>query len=159
LERDGKRIFINLPDAKCIGVVDRAANKLVAEWPMERFRANFPMAIDEPNHRLFVGCRQPSRLAILDSVSGRAITDIEISGDTDDLFYDSKSKRIYVSCGEGFIDVVDQQSPDNYRRLERIATSRGARTSYFSPELRQFYLAVPEAGGHAAELRIFNAME
>jgi DNA-binding beta-propeller fold protein YncE len=159
LEREGRRIFINLPDAKKIGVVDREAAKLVAEWPVEKFRANFPMAIDEPHHRFFIGCRQPPRLAILDSSNGQIIGDVAISGDTDDLFYDSQSKRIYISCGEGFVDVVEQQSPDKYERLERIATSRGARTSWFSPELRQFYLAVPETGGHAVELRIFNVAQ
>jgi DNA-binding beta-propeller fold protein YncE len=156
LERDGNRIFINLPDAKKIGVVDRATRKLIAEWPMEKFHANFPMALDEANHRVFVGCRQPARLAILDSKSGRIIGSVAISGDTDDLFYDAKLKRIYISCGEGFTDVIEQQSPDSCSRIERIPTSTGARTAFLSPELRELYLAVPEQGGKSAELRIFK---
>src|SRR5215204_2681830 len=86
LERAGNRIFINLPDARKIGVVDREARKLIGEWPMEKFHANFPMALDEPNRRLFIGCRQPSRLAIIDSGNGHLVSDIAISGDTDDLF-------------------------------------------------------------------------
>ncbi len=159
LERDGNRIFINLPDAKKVGVVDGAARKLVAEWPMEKFLGNFPMAVDQSNRRIFIGCRQPARLVILDSTSGRIVSDLAISGDTDDLFYDSKTKRIYISCGEGFIDVIEHQSADTYRQLERIQTSRGARTSFFSPELRQVYLAVPEQGGKSAELRIYNVSE
>jgi DNA-binding beta-propeller fold protein YncE len=159
LERDGKRIFVNLPDAKKVGIVDREARKLIAEWPLEKFHANFPMAFDESNHRLFIGCRQPARLAVLDSGDGRAITDVGISGDTDDLFYDAKLKRIYISCGEGSIDVIEQQSPDTYARLERIPTSKGARTSFFSPERREFYLAVPDQAGKPAELRIYKAAE
>jgi len=159
LEREGKRIFVNLPDAKRVGVVDREARKLIGEWPMEKFHANFPMALDEPNHRLFIGCRQSARLAVLDSGDGRAITDVGISGDTDDLFYDAKLKRIYISCGEGYIDVVEQQSPDTYTRLERLPTSSGARTSFFSPGLREFYLAVPDRAGKPAELRIYKAAE
>jgi hypothetical protein len=159
LEPQGKRIFINLPDAKKIGVVDRETRKLTAEWPMEKFRANFPMALDEPNHRLFIGCRQPARLAILDSANGRLVTDLTISGDTDDLFYDARLKRIYISCGEGFIDVVEQQSPDTYTRLDRLPTSKGARTSFFSPELREFYLAVPDQGGKSTELRVYKTAD
>jgi len=154
-----KRIFVNLPDAKKVGVVDREGRKLMAEWPMEKFRANFPMAVDESNHRLFIGCRQPARLAVLDSGDGRAITDVSIVGDTDDLFYDPKRKRIYVSCGEGFIDVIEQQSRDTYARLERIPTSKGARTSFFSPERGEFYLAVPDQAGKSAELRIYKAAD
>jgi hypothetical protein len=159
MEREGNRIFVNLPDAKKVGVVDREAHKLIAEWPMEKFRANFPMAVDEPNHRLFIGCREPARLAILDSGNGRIVTALGVSGDTDDLFYDAGSKRIYISCGEGFIDVVEQQSPDAYTRLERIPTSKGARTSFFSPELREFYLAVPELDGKSAELRVYKTAD
>jgi DNA-binding beta-propeller fold protein YncE len=159
LERDGNRIFINLPDAKEVGVVDRETRKLIAEWPIEKFRANFPMALDESNHRLFVGCRQPARLVVLDSGNGHVVSDLAISGDTDDLFYDAKSKRIYISCGEGFIDVVGQQSPDAYARVERMPTSRGARTAFFSPELREFYLAVPEQAGKSAELRVYKTAD
>jgi hypothetical protein len=159
LERDGNRIFINLPDAKKVGVVDRETRKLIAEWPMDKLRANFPMAVDEPNQRLFLGCRQPARLAVLDAANGRLVTDLDISGDTDDLFYDARLKRIYISCGEGFIDVVEQQSPDAYRRLERIPSSRGARTSFFSSELREFYLAVPEQGAKSAELRVYKTAD
>jgi len=78
------------------------------------------------------------------------------SGDTDDLFYAPKSKRLYISCGEGFIDVVDQTSPDNYKRIARIPCSPGARTSFFSPELDRIYLAVPERGNQKAELRVYQ---
>jgi len=159
LEREGARVFVNLPDAKKVGVVDRAARKLVAEWPMEKFLANFPMAVDQSNRRVLIGCRQPARLVILDSTSGGIVSDLAISGDTDDLFYDSERKRIYISCGEGFIDVIEHQAADTYRPLERIPTSRGARTSFFSSDLRQFYLAVPEQGGKSAELRIYNVPE
>jgi DNA-binding beta-propeller fold protein YncE len=156
VEREGKRIFVNLPDAKRIGVVDREAARLTAEWPMHTFQANFPMALDEANHRLFSGCRQPARLAVLDTTTGDIVADLAISGDTDDLFYDSKLRRIYISCGEGFIDVIAQRSPDNYAREELIPTRKGARTSFFSPDLRQFYLAVPEQGSQPAEIRIFE---
>jgi len=159
LETGGNRIFVNLPDARQVGVVDRGAGKRSAEWPMEKFHANFPMAVDDSNHRLFIGCRQPARLVILDSTNGRIVCDLAISGDTDDLFYDAKLKRIYISCGEGFIDIVEQQSPDSYNRVERIPTSMGARTAFFSPELREFYLAVPEQAGKSAELRVYKTAD
>ncbi len=159
LEQNGNRVLINLPDAKKVGVVDRDARKLIADWPMEKFRANFPMALDESNRRLFVGCRQPARLVVLESGNGHVVSDLAISGDTDDLFYDARLKRIYISCGEGFIDIVEQQSPEAYTRVERIPTSRGARTAFFSPELREFYLAVPEQAGKSAELRVYKTAD
>jgi DNA-binding beta-propeller fold protein YncE len=153
LEREGERIFVNLPDAKQIAVVDRTKQTVAARWPMEKFQANFPMALDEPNHRLFIGCRRPARLIVFDTAAGKSIGDIEISGDTDDLFYDPKSNCVYISCGEGFIDVVNA---DKSQRVQRIPTRPGARTSFFSVERHELYLAVPQRGADAAELRIYS---
>ena len=114
------------------------------------------MALDETNHRLFVGCRNPARLLVLDTGTGKTLSDLEISGDTDDLFYDSRRKRLYVSCGEGIVDVIEQRDADQYRVLQKIQTSPGARTSFFSPELNQFYLAVPQHGERPAEIRVYE---
>jgi DNA-binding beta-propeller fold protein YncE len=156
LEPQGDKIFVNLPDAKRVAVVDRAQRAASASWPMQKFQANFPMALDELNRRLFVGCRSPARLLVFDTAAGKPITDLAISGDTDDLFYDPQSKSIYISCGEGFIDTVAQASPDKFERLNRIPTRTGARTSFFSPERHEFYLAVPQRASDSAELRIYT---
>ncbi len=137
-----------------IDVIDRENRFVLASWPMEKFQANFPMALDEANHRLFVGCRKPPRLVILDTEVGKPVADLAISGDTDDLFHDVKRKRIYVSCGEGFIDVVEQSSAGKYQRVAKIPTAPGARTSFFSADLDRYYLAVPERGTQKAEIRV-----
>lgn len=156
LERNGPRIFVNVPDAEMIAVVDRAKGVVVAEWPMRDFRANFPMALDEPRHRLFVGCRRPARLVIFDTTQGKPIADLEISGDTDDLFFDAKRQRLYVSCGEGFVDVIQCQDATGYQRVARMPTRSGARTSFFSPELDRLFVAVPQRGGQDAEIRLYQ---
>ena len=156
LERNGKRIFVNVPDARQIAVVIREKSSVAGVWPMEKFGANFPMALDESTGRLFIGCRKPPRLVVLDSSDGKPVADLVISGDTDDLFYDPKRKRLYISCGEGFVDVVDQKSPDHYQPLERVTTATGARTSFYSPELDHYYVAVPERGSQQAQIRVFQ---
>lgn len=159
LEMLGRRIFVNVPDAQQVAVIDRDKQAVVATWPLTNFRANFPMALDEANQRLFVGCRQPARLVVLDTSTGKPITDLALPGDTDDLFYDAKRKRLYVSCGDGFVDVVEQRDADTYRLRERIPTRPGARTSFFSAELDGFFLAVPQRGKLAAEIRVFQPLE
>src|SRR5215212_6188107 len=100
LEQNGPRIFVNVPDAKHVAVVDRQKRTVTATWPMEKFHANFPMALDETNHRLFVGCRQPARAVVIDTETGKSLADFAISGDTDDLFWDTARQRLCVSCGE-----------------------------------------------------------
>ena len=114
------------------------------------------MALDETKHRLFIGCRHPARLVVLDMEKGAAVADLEISGDTDDVFYDAKRQRLYVSCGEGFLDVIQCRAGDRYERIARIATRDGARTCFFSPELDLLFLAVPKRVGSGAEIRVFQ---
>jgi hypothetical protein len=157
LEPNSDRIFVNVPDAKQIAVVDRKTRVVLGHWRMEKFQANFPMSLDTTHQRLFIGCRKPARLVVFDTAVGKPLADAEISGDTDDLFYDASRKRLYVSCGEGFVDTIEQSGPDTYHRISKMPTAAGARTSVFSPELNRFYLAVPERGSEGAEIRVYEA--
>lgn len=159
LEKNGQRIFVNLPDSRKIAVVDRKARKVVAEWPMGDLQKNFPMAFDEADQRLFVVTRQPPRLVVIDSQNGHQVTNLPAVGDCDDVFFDAQRKRIYATGGEGAITVFEQQSPDHYVERARISTRAGARTGIFSPDLNHLYLAVPRRGGQPAELRVYRPNE
>jgi DNA-binding beta-propeller fold protein YncE len=156
LEAKGPRIFVNVPHAKQVAVVDREKRTVTANWPMEASQANYTMALDELNHRLFVGCRKPPRIVVVDTESGKSVTDFEISGDTDDLFFDAKRGRIYVSCGEGFLDIIQRRDGDHYERIAHQPTRAGARTCFYSPDLDRLFLAVPQRDDQEAELRIYQ---
>ena len=156
LEDDGPRIFVNVPDAKQIAVVDRAAGKVVATWPLEDVRANFPMTLDEKHHRLFVGCRQPARLLAFDTQSGKRVAETAMSGDVDDLFFDGSTNRLLASCGEGFIDVFRFDPPSALTRTQQLHTAVGARTGILSEKYRWFCLAVPHRAAQGAELRVYT---
>lgn len=156
IEHEGNRIFVNVPEARQVAVIDSRTKTVSRAWSLPDAKANFPMALDEANHRLFVGCRNPAKLVVLDTVPGKSVSELAIVGDTDDLFYDAKRKRIYVSGGEGFVDVIEQRDADDYKLLEKIETAPGARTSFFSAELDQFYLAVPRRGAQGAEIRVYD---
>src|ERR687885_1447796 len=152
----GQRIFVNVPTASHVAVVDREKGGVVETWPLSEATENFPMALDEADHRLFVGTRSPAKLLILDTETGKPITSLDSSGDADDIFYDSKNKRIYVSGGEGAISVFEQTAPDTYRLLGKVDTAEGARTSLFVPESGTLYVAVPHHGSQQAQIRAFQ---
>ncbi len=152
LERNGRRIFVNLPDSHRVAVVDRDKAAVVASWTTGTASANFPMALDEPDRRLFVVCRTPARLVALDTDSGRIAAELPTVGDADDVFYDAAARRLYVSGGEGRVAVVQQAAPDRYQEVGRIATSAGARTSLFSPDLARLFLAVRRQGASPAAI-------
>ena len=156
LERSGPAIFVNVPSADQIAVVDRNSMKVIATWPVTVAKANYPMALDEANHRLFVGCRRPAKALVYDTASGKEIASFDIVGDTDDLFYDAARKRLYVSGGDGFVDVFQNAEANRFTRLARVSTASGARTSLFVPELSRLFLAVPHRGSQRAEIRVYD---
>jgi DNA-binding beta-propeller fold protein YncE len=157
LEKSGPRIFVNVPTAQhTIAVVDRAKRSVIATWSIEA-AANFPMALDEAQHRLLVVTRKPPRLIVLDTESGKAVASEPAVGDADDIFYDTAHKRAYISGGEGFVDIFDQCDPDHYQKTARVPTASGARTAFFVPELNRFYVAVPHRGNQKAEIRVYDA--
>lgn len=156
LEQKGARIFVNVPKARQVVVIDRQKRSIVANWPITIASNNYPMALDEANHRLFIGCRQPARVLVLDTDTGKVVTHMDCVGDTDDVFYDARNKRVYASGGEGFISVFAQLDVDKYQPVARIPTAAGARTSLFVPALGRLYLAVPHRGNQKAEVRVFE---
>ena len=156
LEKNGSRIFANVPNSRHVAVIDRDKGEVVARWKTDLAFANFPMALDEPNHRLFVGCRLPPKLVVLNTDSGDVVAKVNISGDTDDVFYDSKRHRIYVVCGAGKIDVIEQTDPNTYKTYTKIDTAQGARTGLFMPEQAKLFVAVPHRASQRAEIRVYD---
>lgn len=154
LESAGTRAFVNVPSATRIAVVDRSKMAVIGGWGIGDNRANFPMALDEANHRLFVATRKPAALLVFDTQTGARKADLRIGGDADDLFYDAKRKRIYAICGEGVVDVIDQKDADHYERAEEVRTAPGARTGLFVPSRDALFVAVPAQAGGPAEIRV-----
>jgi len=156
LEKQGQLIFVNVPNARQVAIVDRVKGEVIATWKTDGAFGNFPMALDEANHRLFVGCRLPSKLVVLDTASGKTVTSVAISGDPDDLSYDRKRHRVYVICGAGKIDIIEQVDSSTYKPLAKIDTANGARTGLFVPERESLFVAVPHRGSRQAEIRRYQ---
>jgi hypothetical protein len=155
LEREGPRVFINVPDRGEVQVVDLRTLKVETHWPVTEARQNYPMALDEPDGRLFLGCRSPARLLVLDTHSGKRVAGADIAGDTDDLFYDSNRKLIYVIGGAGAVDVIRQNGPDRYERVTRQSTAPGARTGLWVREWNRLFVAAPKHGPSPARILVF----
>ena len=156
LESGGSRMFVNVPDAQQIAIVDRERGSVVATWELSKARANFPMALDEATHRLFVATRRPAALLVFDTESGKRIGSVPIGGDADDLFFDGARRQIYAICGEGVISVVQQQDADRYVAVGRVRTAPGARTGLFVPQQSTLYVAIPRQLSAPAEIRVYK---
>jgi len=158
LEKNGSRIFVNLPGSRKIAVVDRKTRTVVESWGTGGPLANYPMALDERDHRLFVVTRLPARLIVLDTDQGKRVATLSTIGDCDDVFYDERRRRIYAIGGEGGISVFQQRDADHYDELGRIKTVSGTRTGFFSAEFDKLYVAVRKHDSQFAEIRIYTPM-
>jgi hypothetical protein len=114
------------------------------------------MALDEANKRLFVGCRLPARLVVLDTTSGRIVTSLPTVGDTDDIFYDPGRHLVFVIGGEGAVEILREYDPDHYKPVQRITTAPGARTGLFVPGFNRLFVAVPYRGLQSARVLVYE---
>ena len=158
IEESGSRIFVNVPSDHSIVLVDKQAHSVLRKWQAsnDAFQ-NFPMALDANARHVLVAFRDPAKLGVFSMDEGTVIASPDICGDADDLFVDAKRRRVYISCGEGFLDVLDS-AQGAYRRIARIATVAGARTSLFVPEMDRLMLAVRASAGEPAAIWVFQPM-
>jgi DNA-binding beta-propeller fold protein YncE len=160
LEKNGSRVFANVPaDGSVVNVIDRKTGVL-AKWELNGAKANYPMILDEANHRLFVITRSPPLVVVLDTDTGREVARVRVRAASDDAYFDAARKRIYVICGEGYISVIQQNDPDHYALVENIPTITGARTGGLLGA--NLYVGVPSGATAAtdpAQLWVYQAQE
>lgn len=154
-ELDTNRIYVNMPSKNSIAVIDRKLDKVTESWPVLESTENVPMAIDKIHHRLFVAC-EPGKFIVYNTETGKSVASLAISKNADGIYLNKKQSLIYISCGEGFIDVIEQKDADNYIPVNKIETAKGAGTSLFSSALNKLFLAVPKTENNPAQLRVYE---
>ena len=157
LDPSSKRIYVNVPRAHEIAVVDQATRRQVGAWPTGELSANFPLALDESHHRVLAVFRHPAMLGVFQAQDGRRIAIVPTCGDSDDLFVDAKRSLVYVICGEGYVDVVAARA-ESYASLGRIATLSGARTGLFIPEIDRLVVAARAKGSEPAAVWVLRPL-
>lgn len=150
---DDARAFVNLPDAGVIALADIDRKALLARWPTDGRRLNFPMALDPDAHVLAIAYRFPTRLELRDMSTGRVVLVRQTCGDADDLFFDRAAKAFYVICGSGGIDMA---STGKDSKAVVIISARGARTGLLVPEWGRLFVAAPSRNGMAASILVFR---
>jgi DNA-binding beta-propeller fold protein YncE len=158
METKRPRIYLNTPSPSQVVVIDTEKNEVVNAYPVKMAGGGHPLALDEASHRVFVGCREEPTIVVLDTETGKEIAGVPIPGEVDDLFLDAKRKRLYASCGEGYLVVLKREGADHIEVLEKVPTAKGARTCLYAPEGGRLYLAVPrQEGKDGPEIRVYQA--
>ena len=151
-----QRIYITLPAASEVAVIDSKSNQIIKSWQVLEAQRTVSFALDKTNGRLFVGARTPGHISVYDTTSFEKVADFPTVGLLDGMFFDARRKRLYVSGGDGFVEVFQQRDTDHYDSLAKISTAPIARTSLFVPALNRYYVAVPRNGDRGAEIRVYE---
>lgn len=154
LDPKARRAYVNLPNARQIASVDLASDA-VTRWRQGLTLANFPMSLDADGKTIAVVFRAPAELQLIDTATGKARQRLPTCGDSDDVFFDAVRRNIYVSCGEGAVEVF-HSAGGPYARSARIPTRPGARTSLFVPELDRLFVAARAAEGQPAAILVYK---
>jgi hypothetical protein len=157
VETKRPRLYMNTVDPTRLIVVDTDSNKVLHRYPVKLADRAYPLAVDEANRRLFLGCRKKPSVVVMDSESGKEVAQVDIPEDIDDLFYDARNRRLYASCGAGSLAVIRQRDADHYDLIEKIATVKLARTCFFDSEKGRLYLFVPrQKGQEGPTIRVYR---
>jgi len=156
-EQHGNRLFVNVADHNYVAVVDKKTLKEIARWPLSGAQTNLTMALDEADHRLFVGTRNPSKLFVLNTDTGATVAMLDAPATSDGLFWDAARKRVYVPGGDGYLGVFQQVTPNLYAARPWIPSAHGAKSGIVVPQLNRLYLAAsPGEHGKGGEVLWFQ---
>jgi DNA-binding beta-propeller fold protein YncE len=154
------RLYLCIPSPSLLVTIDTEKREITGTHPVKSAANGHPVALDTANNRVFLGCRQPPTVVVLDGETGKEVTSVAVPQNIDDLYYDTKRKRLYASCGEGFIAVIRQNDADHYDVTEKVPTIRQAKTSYYDPESSRLFLAVPrQSGKEGPEIRVYKVRD
>jgi DNA-binding beta-propeller fold protein YncE len=128
LEKNGNRLFINLTQTNKLAVIDRSTMKILALWPVPAAEQNAMVALDEPHHRLFVGCRKPGMVVVMNSDTGEVTNKVPSPLRSDQILFDQLASRLYSPGGEGYTAVYDTTDPDHLKTVSKVPSAPGCRS-------------------------------
>jgi DNA-binding beta-propeller fold protein YncE len=154
-DEESRRLFVNVPDARQVAIVDVSQGKQVSSLDLGGAHSNFPMAVDATRHRVLVVTRSPARLIAFSTQDSRRVATVDTCGDADDVFVDDRRQRVYVTCGDGLVEVFGSHG-DGYQSIGQIPTVSGARTALFVADADRLYVAVRARFREPAAIWVFR---
>jgi YVTN family beta-propeller protein len=137
------KLFVNIEDKSEIQRVNTKTGKVDATWPIKDCESPHGLAIDNDSRRLFASCVN-SRLLVVDAMNGAVVYSLPIGKHTDAAAYDTRTKRVFSSNGDGTLSVIQQVSADQYKSLGEVATQLGARTMALDPRSGRIFLVTAD---------------
>lgn len=132
------KMFANIEDKSEIVEIDPTKMAVTNRWSVAPCQQPSALAFDAASHRLFAGCDN-KMVAVVDSNTGKVVATPPIGAGVDAGGFNPNTKQIFMSCGEGVLTVIHEDSPDKYTVTQTLPTAKGARTMALDPESNTVY--------------------
>jgi DNA-binding beta-propeller fold protein YncE len=148
---DGKgHLFVDLEDKGAVAVVDTTTLKVINTFSLgEKFGGNAGLAFDVRNHVLFVACREPAVMVMMDSITGKVLGDLPIGTGCDGAGFNPKTHECFSSQGDGTLTIIKEVSPTKFVVEQTLKTMPGAKTMTIDPKTGKVFLISAEWGAPA----------
>jgi DNA-binding beta-propeller fold protein YncE len=154
IDREGKKLYVNLTGTDEVGVIDLGTLKVIGKWPLPSdAHVAHAITLDEPNHRLFTATRKPGQFIVFNTDTGKVVTALPCVGMNSDMWLDAGRKQIYIT-GSETASVIEQLDADHYVHVAEVPTAYRAKSSIFVPELKRLYVADSGKGKPDAKLAL-----
>lgn len=150
-------LYVNIRDKKQIGLIDLRTGRVRTIWSVPGMNQNTTLAYDPGDQRIFVGARKPGMMYVLNSRNGKVIAKVSCVETADDMTYDARHRRIYLTGATG-LDVFRQDDPNHYTKVEHVDTL-GGKTSTYVPSVARFFVPHTRKSAPASGLQVFSVNE
>ncbi len=151
---DGKgNFYVNLEEKNETLHIDVKTLKVKDRWPLAPCGTPTALSMDVDAHRLFVGCRS-KHLGVVNSETGKVVFTSPIGERVDADAFDSSTKLVYLSTGDGKVFIFHQDSPDKYSLAQELVTVKGSKTAGYDPKTKRLY--VPSAENGAMQVLVYE---
>ena len=141
---DGQgRVYVNIESTSQLSAIDAAKAVVLNTWSLAPCDSPSAIAMDAAHRRVFSGC-DGKLMAVSDADAGKVVATAPIGDGVDAGSFDPGLGLVFMSCGEGVLSVLHEDSPDHYSKLEDAATKKYARTMALDPKSHDVYLVTAD---------------
>jgi DNA-binding beta-propeller fold protein YncE len=144
---DGKgHLYVDLEDKDAVGVVDTQTLTVTARYPLGDRHTPAGLAMDPRSRVLFVACRNPASLVMLNADTGAILDTIPISPGNDGVVFNPATREAFASQGDGTLAVVKENSPTSFTLEQTLPTQSGGKTLTLDSKTGHIFIIAAEYG-------------
>ena len=144
---DGKgHLYVDLEDKDAVGVVDTKTLTVTARYPLGDLHTPAGLALDPKSRVLFVACRNPASLVMMNADSGAILDTIPIGLGNDGVVFNPATSEAFASQGDGTLAVVKENGPSSFALEQTLPTQSGAKTLTLDAKTGHIFLIAADYG-------------